>query len=612
MPNLPLPPSNRTPGDGAPADDMNLVVDAIETLNSYVENIPAGPQGPQGDPGTPGAPGVAATITVASTTTTAPGGNAQVVQSGTSQNAQLAFFIPRGETGPAGATGSQGAIGPTGATGATGPTGPTGVVAANAPLSYDSLNKTIDLDVGALQLDPDQVTGLDPAGQAGKFVTTTDGVTLDWVASSSTVAWGAITGTLSAQTDLQSALDGKDAVGAAASAQAAAEAYADSLAPNYDPAGSAASAQSAAEGYADSLAPNYDPAGSAASAQSAAEGYADSLASNYDPAGSASAVAGDLSAHEGATTSVHGISDTADLVYTNDSRLSDARTPTAHAVSHETGGTDELELAPAQITGTALTESELSDVAPQNLSDTAAAGSSGDVSRADHVHAIMYDIPAGAVSFDTTPTGLTEDAGTAFWDEDFGTLSIMLTGGNVKLPIGQKSGAEVKNDSGVNITKGKVVQFDGAVGGNIRVEAAVNDGTVSPKMYLGVAAEAIDNGNQGFVVETGYIRGLNTNAWAVGTLLYIGASGDLTDTAPAKPAFIVPVAVVTFQNSSSGVIYVRMNTGVELNEVFDVDIDTPTAGQVLAYDDVDGVWKNQVAAAPVDDPFPVGMFLGGM
>lgn len=41
-------------------------------------------------------------------------------------------------------------------------------------------------------------------------------------------------------------------------------------------------------------------------------------------------VSGTTATHAGLTTSVHGISNTADLVYTSDSRLSDARTPTAH------------------------------------------------------------------------------------------------------------------------------------------------------------------------------------------------------------------------------------------------------------------------------------------
>jgi hypothetical protein len=68
-----------------------------------------------------------------------------------------------------------------------------------------------------------------------------------------------------------------DANGAAATAQEAAEDYADGLAGNYEVAGAAAAAQAAAEGYADGLAANYDPAGSATTAESNANSYTDSL-----------------------------------------------------------------------------------------------------------------------------------------------------------------------------------------------------------------------------------------------------------------------------------------------------------------------------------------------
>jgi hypothetical protein len=129
----------------------------------------------------------------------------------------------------------------------------------------------------------------------------------------------------------------------------------------YDELGAAAAAQTAAEDYADGLAVNYDAAGSAAQALSDAEDYADGLAVNYDPAGSASAVAGDLTTHEGSTTSVHGISNTADLVVTTDSRLSDARTPTDGSVTDAkivAGG-----LSTTAITGTAVVtgDARLSD-----------------------------------------------------------------------------------------------------------------------------------------------------------------------------------------------------------------------------------------------------------
>jgi hypothetical protein len=56
--------------------------------------------------------------------------------------------------------------------------------------------------------------------------------------------------------------------------------------------------------------------------------------------GNAGAAAAALAAHEADTTAVHGIANTANLVVTTDPRLSDARAPTAHAASHETGGGD--------------------------------------------------------------------------------------------------------------------------------------------------------------------------------------------------------------------------------------------------------------------------------
>jgi hypothetical protein len=52
----------------------------------------------------------------------------------------------------------------------------------------------------------------------------------------------------------------------------------------------------------------------------------------------------ELDSHSVDTTNQHGITDTANLVLTNDSRLTDARTPTAHAGSHGPGQVDDLSL----------------------------------------------------------------------------------------------------------------------------------------------------------------------------------------------------------------------------------------------------------------------------
>lgn len=59
----------------------------------------------------------------------------------------------------------------------------------------------------------------------------------------------------------------------------------------------------------------------------------------------------ELAAHAVDTTAVHGITDTAALVVTTDTRLSNARTPTAHAASHASAGSDPVTVAESQVTG---------------------------------------------------------------------------------------------------------------------------------------------------------------------------------------------------------------------------------------------------------------------
>ena len=238
MPTLNLPDSNKVPGDANHTSDSNLVIEAINTLNSAVDNIAAGPQGPQGNPGADGADGTAASITIGSTTTSTSGGNAAVTNSGTSTAAILEFTIPRGAQGVAGPTGPTGATGATGAQGPEGPPGAAANISNNTPANLGTAGP--GTDTGASR--SDHIHNMPSASDVGA-----------------------------------------DASGTATSA---------------------------------------------------------------------------VSTHNSDTTSVHGITDTSALVVTTDARLSDARTPTSHASSHESGGSDALTLAPSQITGTAVVDSD--------------------------------------------------------------------------------------------------------------------------------------------------------------------------------------------------------------------------------------------------------------
>ena len=94
------------------------LIDCFNKENPNITYTCFGPTGPTGPTGP-------ATITVGVTTTTAPGTNASVVNTGTPSNAILDFNIPAGATGPQGPQGIQGQTGPTGPTGPAGPAGTT-------------------------------------------------------------------------------------------------------------------------------------------------------------------------------------------------------------------------------------------------------------------------------------------------------------------------------------------------------------------------------------------------------------------------------------------------------------------------------------------------------
>ena len=100
-------------------------IDCFNKENPNITYTCFGPTGPTGPTGPAGA-----TITVGVTTTTDPGTNASVVNTGTPSNAILEFNIPAGATGP---TGPQGAQGPTGAQGPQGVEGPTGPQGPQGP-----------------------------------------------------------------------------------------------------------------------------------------------------------------------------------------------------------------------------------------------------------------------------------------------------------------------------------------------------------------------------------------------------------------------------------------------------------------------------------------------
>lgn len=197
-----------------------------------------------------------------------------------------------------------------------------------------------------------------------------------------------------------------------------------------------------------------------------------------------------------------------------------------------------------------------------------------------------------AVGFDTTPGTLPTATGSMYWDSGDGTPSVILNA-NTSLQLGQENIALVYNGTGSTIAKGSVVAVNGAQGQRPSVALADADSEALSAPTLGIAAEAIANGTEGFVATFGFVRGIDTSGFTAGAPVYLSqTAGQFTQTRPSAPAHTVALGWVIKVNASSGEVFVNINNGWELDELHNVLITSPTSGNTLIYDASVGVWKN--------------------
>lgn len=116
---------------------------------------------------------------------------------------------------------------------------------------------------------------------------------------------------------------------------------------------------------------------------------------------------------------------------------------------------------------------------------------------------------------------------------------------------------EVKNNSGTSIVKGDPVYITGF--STKTTVAKCDSDNLNTFPVLGLAQSNIANGTDGVVVVSGIFSDINTNAYAVGDVLYVANGGGLTSTIPSAGSGAV--AVVAKSNSSSGILIVGQPKG---------------------------------------------------
>jgi hypothetical protein len=176
-------------------------------------------------------------------------------------------------------------------------------------------------------------------------------------------------------------------------------------------------------------------------------------------------------------------------------------------------------------------------------------------------------------------------------------LSNGLKGGNVTLQIGTQQFARVYNDSGTTLTKGQAVYISGAQGNRVAVKLARADVEATSFGTIGLVAETMANGAEGFIIVSGALYKLDTSALVAGATVYLSptTAGAVTTTKPQAPDQLVVIGWVERVDNIVGSIYVKIDNGYELDELHDVRITSPQSGNVLIYDATTtptGVWKN--------------------
>jgi hypothetical protein len=137
----------------------------------------------------------------------------------------------------------------------------------------------------------------------------------------------------------------------------------------------------------------------------------------------------------------------------------------------------------------------------------------------------------------------------------------------------------VLNQSGNTIAKGVVVHITAS--GNSsdipRVITASYENDNNSANTLGISSEAISNGSTGYITTEGVLTGINTSAFFSGQLVYLGATGSITGSAPVAPLHSVRLGQVVREQAINGSIYVRIDNGYELGELHDVRDTTTTS-----------------------------------
>lgn len=149
----------------------------------------------------------------------------------------------------------------------------------------------------------------------------------------------------------------------------------------------------------------------------------------------------------------------------------------------------------------------------------------------------------------------------------------------------------VRNQTGNTIPAFSVVYISGATGNKPTISLASATLESTSSKTFGITATEIANNSTGYVVTIGELQNVDTSAFNEGDQLWLSpTAGQVQTTIPAEPYHSVFIGYIIRSHPNFGVVEVRIQNGVELDEVHDVSAANPSDGDVLQYVASTGLW----------------------
>lgn len=164
--------------------------------------------------------------------------------------------------------------------------------------------------------------------------------------------------------------------------------------------------------------------------------------------------------------------------------------------------------------------------------------------------------------------------------------------------------AYVTNADSVSLTKGMPVYAFGGTGDRMTVKRANNVGDATSAQTVGlVLSTSIASNQKGLIMMQGLLDGLSilpTSTFADGDPVFLGATaGTITNVKPYAPNHLVYLGVVTTaSNGGAGRMYVKVQNGYELDELHNVQAQSPTLKDTLWYDNTVSPAQWKTASIP--------------